>query len=570
MNIYYRKNNNNDLFNQFVDNSFGNITNMQNYIPIYNRFFNLNDKNYNSINLNSTYCIDSLKQKISDNKYLVNVKDISDNYFEKTIFIKYSPILDPCKYILGKYDESYNILTLPTYNDENRYVNKKIIDVNNSSYVDGFFSYLSSLLFNNYNIVNCLDYYGSFLGIKNNFIFNIEDEIEYIKDCSFFYDNIDTLFKFVDEKYLNIFSESRNNKKILKIDNSDISLNDVIEVEMLNDITILNIDNSINNNLDIEYIDLSFNKKNKNTNSDTLNSSNSLSSRLSHTQSSNNSNNDNDNDNDNNSDSETTSEYSDSGNDSCEENILLKINKYPVETIILECCENTLDKFILSKNISDNEWESIILQILFTLIIYQQTFNFTHNDLHTNNIMYNTTDKKYLYYRYDNRHYKVPTYGKIYKIIDFGRAIYKLKGEILCSDSYCKDGDAATQYNCEPYFNEDKPRIDPNYSFDLSRLGCSLFDYFIDNLEDIKKVKSPIKKLMISWVYDDNDKNILYKNNGEERYPEFKLYKMIARTVHNHIPQHVIKNKLFDKYFISKKNINTNNIMNIDNIPKFI
>ena len=32
-------------------------------------------------------------------------------------------------------------------------------------------------------------------------------------------------------------------------------------------------------------------------------------------------------------------------------------------------------------------------------------------------------------------------------------------------------------------------------------------------------------------------KNILYKKNGDERYPDFKLYKMIARTVHNHTPE---------------------------------
>ena len=30
---------------------------------------------------------------------------------------------------------------------------------------------------------------------------------------------------------------------------------------------------------------------------------------------------------------------------------------------------------------------------------------------------------------------------------------------------------------------------------------------------------------------------MLYKNNGTDRYPDFKLYKMIARCVHNHTPQ---------------------------------
>ena len=37
-------------------------------------------------------------------------------------------------------------------------------------------------------------------------------------------------------------------------------------------------------------------------------------------------------------------------------------------------------------------------------------------------------------------------------------------------------------------------------------------------------------------------KNILYKKNGEERYPDFKLYKMIARTVHNHTPEAQLTN----------------------------
>jgi hypothetical protein len=234
----------------------------------------------------------------------------------------------------------------------------------------------------------------------------------------------------------------------------------------------------------------------------------------------------------------------------------------------MECCEDTLDSYIVNNKIKDDEWESIVLQILFTLITYQNVFNFTHNDLHTNNIVYVSTEKKYLYYKYENKHYKVPTFGKIYKIIDFGRAIYKFKDELICSDSYAETGDANSQYNCEPYFNSNKPRLEPNYSFDLCRLGCSLFDYFIEDLEDIKKLKSQIKKIMITWVFDDNNKNILYKNNGDERYPDFKLYKMIARIVHNHTPHKVLKNHLFEKYTISKKKINnTGAIFNIDDLP---
>ena len=44
-------------------------------------------------------------------------------------------------------------------------------------------------------------------------------------------------------------------------------------------------------------------------------------------------------------------------------------------------------------------------------------FDFTHNDLHTSNIMFKKTDKQYLYYKYDKIHYKVPTFGKIWRQI---------------------------------------------------------------------------------------------------------------------------------------------------------
>ena len=232
-------------------------------------------------------------------------------------------------------------------------------------------------------------------------------------------------------------------------------------------------------------------------------------------------------------------------------------------------CDATLDSYISNNEISDKEWDSIVLQILMMLITYQKVFNMTHNDLHTNNIMYNTTQRKNLYYKIDNKYYKVPTYGKIYKIIDYGRAIYTFKSNVFCSDSYHKDGDAATQYNFGKYMDDKKPRLEPNYSFDLCRLSCSLIDFFIDDMGEIEKVKSPIKKIIINWCLDDKGRNILYKNNGDERYPDFKLYKMIARTVHNHVPLSVLKNLHFSRYIIEKKKINNAPVMNIDSYPVY-
>ena len=155
----------------------------------------------------------------------------------------------------------------------------------------------------------------------------------------------------------------------------------------------------------------------------------------------------------------------------------VNIEDFPVQIICLEKMEATLDS-LLEKDMSIEEWRSCLFQVIMILITYQKMFDFTHNDLHTNNIMFNKTEKEFIYYKFERKYFKVPTYGRLYKIIDFGSAIYTFKGKFICSDSFHPKGDAATQYNIEPYFNKNKPRLKPNPSFDLCRLACSLYDYF--------------------------------------------------------------------------------------------
>ena len=597
MELNYKKNNNTQLFETISNNNFLDISNVQNYFPLYNNYFDLNSNNYNSINLNNNYKLETIVEKFNYNKFTGEICDMCNNKCTKNIFIKFSPLIDPVKYMLGKYDNSYNILELPKLynsdhiNNTSEYYKKynKIFDPNNSAYIDGFFSFLSSCLLNNYSFYNGLNYYGAFLGIKNNFKVNISEDLEFLNESDHFHKYRNSLFKLEgSDKIKNLFCKTNKYKKSLLINTktNDLNIDDLniedlniddlniqdlniddLNIEDLNIASLNNIEESRNGNksltqeeLELTYENLdildksSTKSSNHNTSKNETTNSSSCSSRSSNTESL---------------DSNNTESYESSSEESCDdEEIFCSIDKFPVEIIVLECCENTLDSYISSKKIKDDEWESIVLQILFTLITYQKVFHFTHNDLHTNNIVYVVTEKKYLYYKFNNTHYKVPTFGKIYKIIDFGRAIYRFKNKFICSDSYSQDGDAATQYNCEPYLNENKPRLDPNYSFDLCRLGCSLFDYFIDDLEDIKKLKSPIKKLMIEWVFDDKNKNILYKNDGSERYPDFKLYKMIARSVHKHTPQNVLKKSLFEKYQIAKKKINNPEaIFNIDELP---
>jgi hypothetical protein len=243
--------------------------------------------------------------------------------------------------------------------------------------------------------------------------------------------------------------------------------------------------------------------------------------------------------------------------------LTLVIDKIPTQVVSIECCEMTFDSILESDKITMEELESAMFQIIVMLHVYQTVYKFTHNDLHTNNIMYITTDKTHLSYKINNIYYKIPTYGKIYKIIDFGRSIYTVKDTLICSDSFSENGTAHTQYNFGPFHNPDKPVIEPNNSFDLCRLACSMVDFIVEDfrhIDDYKKV--PVYDMILSWLYDDNNVNILYKKNGEERYPDFKLYKMIARLVHNHTPDKQFGHECFKKYITTKQK----GVMDIDKL----
>ena len=597
ININYQKKKNAELFKGLESQEGLFLSNTQNYIPIYKRFFSLNETNYNSINLNNKWYISNIGNTTTNyvNIFNCRIKNTNNNKTkDKDVFFKLAPLIDPYKFLIGKYNENEKIYSLPNINSNEDNTMDNYMDVNNSAYVDAFFVFLSSNLIHNNKFLNGVDYYGSFLAIKNNFKLNIFDDIDYLNNSDFFIKNKNVLFT-VDD-YSHLFANEDTKLKPITIQHnvsskSNISIKslnaeifeDIFEEQKENDNENENEDGSLSliditelNSLQKENIENNENDENKNV---TLKSNSTCSSRSSYTTDENEEDDDDEEENcsncpddDNNGEEfdEDADENNSYNNESeIEEQIYATIPKFPVQVICMENCENTFDNLILTTELSTDEWLAAFMQIIMILITYQKAFNFTHNDLHTNNIMYNQTDKKYLYYCYKQKHYKVPTYGRIFKIIDFGRSIYKFNGNVFCSDSFKIGGDAATQYNTEPYFNEKKPRLEPNYSFDLCRLACSIFDYVVEDFEEIQnlsKCKDPVKKLIVEWCLDDKGINMLYKNNGTDRYPDFKLYKMIARLVHKHTPQSQLLRPEFKKYSNFKGEM-PDDVINIDNIP---
>ena len=521
---------------------------LQNYNPMYSVFFELTEQNCNQITFN--------------HKYHMETDHVPELYHDRGFHMKYSPLLDPLHYLIGKYTyDDPAIRKLPSLSNQKECL-PKLVSVHNVSYVDAFYSYLSSQLLHHHGMTNALDYYGSYLGVQKVYKATITDDFEYLYSSPKFMENLGKEFHVTSSNEWNEYSNmgSRANKHKIQIGSAHSSL-DIIELE--SDAVEEMPETVAEEEMVYEKSPAAGSAKSYASTSSSLNS-NDLNYSSEEEDPSDQEESDSEIDNDSDSGS-----GSGSGSGS-EEEVYAYIKNFPVQMISLEKCDGTLDQLFVEDEVNKEKGAAYLMQIIFTLLIYQKAFHFTHNDLHTNNIMYIHTETEFLYYKYADKIYRVPTYGKIFKIIDFGRAIYRFQDKVFCSDSFAPGGDAHSQYNCEPFCNETRPRIDPNMSFDLCRLGCSIYDFLI---EDERDFRDELQETIWRWCQDDNGKNILYKKTGEERYPNFKLYKMIARNVHKHTPEAQLETPFFSKFRMNAKKYAKlspeQELMDLDTLPVY-
>jgi hypothetical protein len=183
---------------------------------------------------------------------------------------------------------------------------------------------------------------------------------------------------------------------------------------------------------------------------------------------------------------------------------------------------------------------------MFALAYAQRNYSFTHNDLHSNNVMYIPTDKEYLYYNCAGSFYRVPTYGYLIKIIDFERGIGSVRvmgmkePKLFMSDHFAVDEEAGGQYNFEPWYLPKHPEIKPNPSFDLARLATSMFwDLFPEGPQCLEYRNNMVFKFFMKWLTLDDGTSVMFKDDDPEhdRYHGFYLYKAIARLCKNAVPR---------------------------------
>jgi hypothetical protein len=558
--------------------TFSDCNFLQRYIPALDLFtIPESTGSHTILELPSKYIIREWKTKNPENDKIWKTirSQIGEETGEETqTFVKTIHLLNPIEVLKEKFTCPLHPL-LPQV--KNPWMNTllKLHNPNNQAYVDTVANFILSRFRELDLTPHCVYYYGATTGICNKYQYNISTEYDTYRQCKWFWRGIkshgarltvlkgdleDSNIEEFDEIYKEITTcpfdtteeddDSITEVEIEPVISSDMSV--VIDKTDLESVKSFNFD-SIEEKVDTTEV-FELNKKAIKTilkpDSD-------------------------DSEDDSNSESEDGDSSLSGSTLELDLDICLEIPNMPVVMIYQEAQDGVLDELLDEDEIDGHErgtpawevrWIAWMFQVIAALTFLQGSIDFTHNDLHTNNILWKKTDKRFLCYRKnDGTIWRVPTFGKILTIIDFGRSIFKIGDKIWISDDHWPDQDAGDQYNFGPFFDSEKPENLPNPSFDLCRLAISLIDGLWDETPPKKKGKgvhimsqegswkmyetqSPLFNLLWSWTLNDAGQTVYEDKDGEEKYEGFDLYIRIAHDVHNSIPKDQLNKTIFNQF----------------------
>jgi len=457
----------------------------------------------------------------------------------RRVFLKVTHLLDPIHWIRGEYSLPKDA-ALPGNQRTWATAWKKLHEPCNQAYIESVASYVLGRLAEEGITPHFNHFYGSFCAKASTYRYNLTEDFYSYRDERWFWKGYDnTLFKLSvrDRKNPNAPVPERVQQYVFDadIDNSSSISTDLGEQELENIVVDSVKEGSIHSADSMRSISFE--------NSSSLSSSSGLSSDMSN----------------------ILEAYE----------VYAEMSNYPVMLIFTQMNEGTMEDLLTNfEEVGaspgmvewEEHWTAWLFQIIAALVCAQKVIGFTHNDLHTNNIVWTKTEEEFLYYRTGaGVIYRVPTFGKIFKIIDFGRAIFTVNETMYISDDFKEDNDAGEQYAFSPLCDKYEKEVPPNPSFDLCRLAVSLlgnlFPLKPDEIEDgnvlskekglvVKETVSELYNLLWSFMIDDEGKNVFINPDESERFPNFDLYKHIAEWVHVAVPAEQVGKPIFRGFVI--------------------
>lgn len=159
----------------------------------------------------------------------------------------------------------------------------------------------------------------------------------------------------------------------------------------------------------------------------------------------------------------------------------------PVVMVAMEqCTGGTLEELLAARRaagtpFSEPETVSLVLQLMFTLATFQRHYKFVHGDLHMRNVLWTPTDRATLSFVFEGALYEVPSHGRIFKLVDFGRSAFEVDGRAFLSDAFMPYGDGSGMLNYGAGEDRGMRRVPPSPSLDLGLLSGPLFEALVSD-----------------------------------------------------------------------------------------
>ena len=233
------------------------------------------------------------------------------------------------------------------------------------------------------------------------------------------------------------------------------------------------------------------------------------------------------------SESESSSESSSESGSSLgkEMKFFAALSEFPTMLMFLESNTATMDSLLeegaLDCSPDEPEWEARwsawLFQVIAALCPLQSLWAMTHNDLHSNNLLWTPTENE-----------------------------------------------AGSQYNFGPLYDPKEPRVYPNPSFDLCRLSVSIFEAMFSEIPEDKEDAVPLSSerdrvqnetvsdlfnVLWSWLIDEDGRNVLWDADQSERYPGFDLYRIIAGKVKGAVPREQLDKAPFIRFAVEPSTV---------------
>jgi hypothetical protein len=210
-----------------------------------------------------------------------------------------------------------------------------------------------------------------------------------------------------------------------------------------------------------------------------------------------------------------------------------------------EKADTDIDMLYDIGKLEEMHFNSIVFQIYAAIFSAVSIFGLKHNDLHLSNVMLSRTKQKYLYYYYKGDYFRIPTFGYIVRIIDWGRGTYEFDGNHGYNHIFTQEYDCFEQYRYKRMNHSGKDNVLP------SRQKWTDIVMITHNILNAWKEfrNTELGKSMMKWIEN--------KDGVALDVEEFNwdIYCQVTNNTFNVQPHHILQNRSFRQFIIKYADI---------------